>query len=564
MIHMRALLLLSVLTLIPVSPVLALPAGDRLIAAARDGIDGEVSAQLAAHAEINARDDTSATALSWAVLRNNSSVVARLLKAHANPNLADANGITPLMLAIDGGFGDSVRQLLAAGADPNLARPSGETPLMSAVRTGSSDIVAQILARKVDVNARENQFQQTALMWSVGHPEILRQLLDHRADVRAATRSWKTVATNYTPVVSTIGNTGIPWNYDSEYSGASGGLTALIFAAQRDDLESAKMLLDAGADVNQAAADGSTALLASLYRFVPNSSTQDRNQRGIFGGLRFAPDFKMANLLLDKGAKPNAADRAGYTPLHGAVLSMLKFNRRGEVIIGFEGDKRNNPNAPPPKPPANEPDGLAMAKRLLDLGADPNAATGATTPGPLGAVKINPAPPGSTPYHLAGKADSARLVELMAAHGANPNQLRKDGHSPFTIAVMSNDLPVVQAMAARGADAKMRFNPSDKIPDPVKSIAEVRKNETALHIAAISGANYVVPFLAAQGVPLDAKNDHGEIALDLADAQERFRYARAKEAAGNMDSKGTEIVRETQTSDAFKKLTGKGSSVASN
>jgi ankyrin repeat protein len=272
----------------------------------------------------------------------------------------------------------------------------------------------------------------------------------------------------------------------------------------------------------------------------------------------------MAALLLDRGAKPAVSDRAGYTPLHGVALSMLKFNGRGEVIIGFEGDKRNNPNAPPPKPPANETEGLAMAKRLLDLGADPNAATRQTTPGPLGAVKINPAPPGSTPYHLAGKADSAKLVELMAAHGANANQLRKDGHSPFTIAIMSNDLPVVQAMAAHGADTKMRFNPSDKIPDPVKSVAEIRSNETVLHIAAVSGANYVVPFLGAQGVSLDAKNDHGETAQDLADAQERFRYARAKEAAGNMDRKGTEIMRETQTSEAFKKLTGKGNSVASN
>jgi ankyrin repeat protein len=558
--RLRAALLVTVL--VAAVPAWASPAGDRLVAAARDGVEGEVSKLLAARADVNAHDDTGATALSWAVVRNNASVVARLLKARANPNLADANGITPLMLAINGGFSDSVRQLLAAGADPNLARPDGETPLMSAVRVGSADIVGQLLTRKVDVNARETKFHQTALMWGIGHPAILRQLLDHGADVRAVTKIWKTTTTNYTPVVSTIGNTGIPWNYDSEYEGASGGLTALIFAAQEGDLESARMLLDAGADVNQAAADGTTALLASLYRFVPNSATQDRNQRGIFGGLRFAADYKMAALLLDRDAKPNVADRAGYTPLHGVVLSMLGFNRRGEVIIGFEGDKRNNPKAPPPQPPANEAEGLAMAKRLLDLGADPNAATRQTTPGPLGAVKINPAPPGSTPYHLAGKADSARLVELMAAHGANANQLRKDGHSPFTIAIMSNDLPVVQVFAAHGADTKMRFNPSDKIPDPVKSVAEIRNNETVLHIAAISGANYVVPFLAAQGVPLDARNDHGETALDLADAQERFRYARAREAAGNMDRKGTEIVRETQTSDAFKKL--KGSSVASN
>lgn len=545
------------------SPALAAP-DERLIAASRDGIEGAVSALLAAHADVDLQDDTGATALSWAVLRNNGAVVARLLAARANPNLADANGITPLMLAIETSSSDCVRRLLAAGADPDLARPGGETPLMTAVRVGSSDSVAQLLARNVQVNAHENQFHQTALMWAAGHPEIVRQLLAAGADKNAATKIWKTVTTNYTPVVSTIGNTGIPWNYDSEYEGASGGLTALIFAAQKGNLESAKLLLDAGADVNRGAADGTTALLASLYRFLPNSETQDRNQRGIFGGLRFAADYTMAKLLLDRGAKPNVSDRAGYTPLHGVTLSLLRFNRRGEIIIGFDGDQRNQPNAPPPKPPENEAEGLAIAKQLLDLGADPNAATRQTTPGPLGAVKVNPAPPGSTPYHLAGKAHSAKLVELMAAHGADANRLRKDGHTPFTIAIMSNDLPVVQAMSAHGADAKMILNPSDKVADPVKSIAEVRGNETVLHIAAISGANFVVPFLAGQGAALDAKNDHGETALDLADAQERFRYARAKEAAGNMDRKGDEIMRETQTSDAFKKLLGKGKSVARN
>jgi len=549
--------------LLAASPAFAAP-DERLIAASRDGIEGAVSSLLAARADVDTQDDTGATALSWAVLRNNGAVVARLLAARANPNLADANGITPLMLAIEGSSSDGVRQLLAAGADPNLARPSGETPLMTAVRTGSRDIVGQLLARKVQVDAQENQFHQTALMWAAGHPEIVSQLLAAGADKSAATKVWKTVTTNYTPVVSTIGNTGIPWNYDSEYEGVSGGLTALIFAAQKGNLESAKLLLDAGADVNQAAADGTTALLASLYRFVPNSETQDRNQRGTFGGLRFAADYAMAKLLLERGAKPNVSDRAGYTPLHGAVLSLPRFNRRGEIIIGFDGDQRNQPNAPPPKPPENETEGLAMAKQLLDLGADPNTATHQTTPGPLGAVKVNPAPPGSTPYHLAGKAGSAKLIELMAAHGANANRLRKDGHTPFTIAIMSNNLPVVQAMAAHGADAKMILNPSDKVADPVKSIAEVRGNETVLHIAAISGANYVVPFLAGQGAPLNAKNDHGETALDLADAQERFRYGRAKEAAGNMDRKGEEIMRETQTSDAFKKLLGKGKSVASN
>jgi ankyrin repeat protein len=544
------------------SPAMASPQGDRLIAAARDGIDSELAAVLAKPVDVNEVDDTGATALAWAAMRNNSAQVARLLKARANPNITDVNGVSPLMLAIDGNHVESVRLLLAAGADPNLARTNGETPLMSAVRIGSPDIVRQLLARKADVNAREKNFNQTALMWAAGRPGIARLLLDNGADVKAVTKVWTTTTVNYTPVVSTIGNTGIPWNFEGEYSGQSGGVSALVFAAQKGDGETVKMLLDAGADVNQPSADGTTALLASLYKFVPNSTMQDRNQRGVFGGLNFAPDFAMANLLLDRGAKPNVADRAGYTPLHGAVLGMLKFNRRGEITIGFEGDKRNQPNAPPPKPPENEAQGLAMVKRLLDAGANTNAATRETTPGPLGAVKVNPAPAGSTPYHLAGRASSAKLTLLMAAHGANPNQLRKDGHTPFSIALMTNDLPTVQAMAAHGADLKLRYDPSDKIPDPVESKAEIRKGETALHIAAISGSNYLIAFLAERGVPLDARNDHGETALDLADAQERFRHARAVEALRNQDKSGAELPRETQTSDAVKKAMGR--KVASN
>ncbi len=538
---------------------LAAPQDDRLIAAARDGIEADVAVLLAHHADANASDDTGATALAWAVMGDNGAVAARLLNAHADPNRADANGITPLMLAIDADHPQMVRTLLAAGADPKLARPGGETALMSAVRMGSADMVRQLLAAHSDVNAREARYQQTALMWAAGKPELVRLLLGAGADVKAASKTWETMTTNYSPVVSTVGNTGIPWLFDNEYRAPAGGVTALIFAAQKSDMESVKLLLDAGADVNQASADGTTPLLAALYKFVSNRDLVDRNQRGAFGGLSFHPDLAMANLLLDRGAKAIASDRAGYTPLHAAVMSLLKFNRIGAIVAGLDnsGDFSRLPDAFAPKQPAPTEQGMALVTRLLAMGADPNAATRDTTPGPLGAVKVNPAPPGSTPYSLAAASGNAALVELLAAKGGDANKLRKDGHTPFTVAVMSNNLPVVQALVAHGANLAMLYNPSDKVPDPVKSIAEIRKIQTIAHLAAIAGAFRVVPYLAAQGVPLDAKNDRGETALDLADAQERFRYAIKVQALGNADKKADGVVRETQTSDAFKAAMGK-------
>ncbi len=376
-------------------------------------------------------------------------------------------------------------------------------------------------------------------------------------------KSWKTTTVNYTPVVSTIGNTGIPWNFEGEYSGASGGVTPLIFAAQKGDLESARMILDAGADVNQPSADGTTALLASLYKFVPNSTLQDRNQRGVFGGLSFAPDLKMANLLLDRGATPKAADCAGYTPLHAATLNLLKFNRRGEITIGFEGDKRNQPQC---------------AARPSRRKTRPKACFGEA---PAGCGRQSQCRDARNHAGSVGRGqDQSRATGLHALSSGWYRQQRQvdrtDGGAwrrrqpiaqgrPFALFDRADVQRSAECAGDGGAWRRISSGAmirSDKIPDPVESKAEIRKGETALHIAAISGSNYVIPFLAAKGVPLDVKNDHGETALDLADAQERFRYARAMEAVRNQDKSGADLVRETQTSNALKKAMGR--KVASN
>ena len=481
-------------------PAAATPSGDRLIAAAQDGLTAELDALIAKHADVNATDSAGATALAWAVMRGNDEAAARLLKAHADPNRTDANGVSPLLLAIDSNAPGLVKLLLANGANASLARDDGETPLMHAVQAGALDMVQMLLDSKADVNVRENQFGQTALMWAAGHPELTAVLLAHGADFRAVTKSWETSTVNYITTTSTLGATGIPWNNEGTYSGRAGGSTPMLFSIQAGDLKSVEALIAAGADINQAAADGTTPLLASLYNFSSGSSLGAG--RNASRGLRYAPSVAIANLLLDHGAQVNASDRAGYTPLHGAVLVLVAGGTGRLPQIGFQPGKLSTPDAPAPVPPKNEAEGLKLVARLLDLHADPNAETKNTTPGPVGALRVNPASAGSTSFHLAAFAHSVKLIDLLTAHGANPNLVRKDGHTPFSLAVMSNDLPVVRAMVAHGADLKMHYNPVDKVAgtDPLKADAYPRGNETILHIAAIPGANYVVEYLAQQGV----------------------------------------------------------------
>ena len=541
-------------------------AGTDLIEAVQNDDRATVSALLTKHVAVNAREDDGATPLAWAAVRCNLEIARMLLKAGADPNLRNEQGIGPLYLAITNGSQAMVQLLLAKGADANVAREDGETPLMTAARLGQIDVMKALLKHGADMNAKEKRFGQTALMWATGYPDAVRLLVENGADVRATSKEWQITATIYTPTTSTLGKTGIPWNNDGAYASEQGGQSTLLFAVQKHDLESVRILLEAGVDVNVRSADGTTPLLAALYKWDPLgkefvAGTGAPAPAG--SSARFGADLAMARFLLDHGALVNVADGAGYTPLHGAVLAVAGITTMGRDRSAYGGGRAvRTKTAVPVANAAKLEEALAMVKRLLDAGADPNRQTLYPTSGPVGDVRINPAPPGSSAFHIAADSDCLALVKMLADKGANPNLLRKDGHTPFSVAVLSTDLPVVKEMVARGADLTMRYNPTDHFADPVKPISLTRRNQTIMHIAAGAGAPEVIEFLYSQGVRLDAKNSMGETPLDLADHQERYHEARAREGAE--DKPGTVITRDTATSDAIKKLLAAAADVSVN
>jgi ankyrin repeat protein len=533
-----------------------------MVEAARNDDASAVTALISRHSDVNARSDDGSTALAWSAMRSNLQIAQGLLKAGANPNLASVTGITPLALAILNGSDPLVRLLLEHGANPNLARDSGESSLMTASRLGRIDVMQLLIAHGADVNAKENQFQQTALMWAAaGHPDGVRLLLDHKADLDAITKTWDVKARKYGNGFTTLGKTGIPWVSQGEFDTKVGGYNALLFAVEKRDLASARILLDAGADVNKAAADGATALLLALYKFEPSS-----------GGLD--SDLPMASFLLDRGAEANVADLTGYTPLHGVVLAIAAASK--PMPSGRRGGGARPAGDAPPKINANPiaartaatvvsrrggiapaagaervTDLLAMAKRLLDAGADSNRQTVNPTPGPIGDTRVNLAPPGSSPFHIAASVSNLDLIRLLEAHGGNPNALSQEGHSPFTVAVKSGNLDVVKEMVAHGADLSAHYNPDDMVSDPVESIARPRKGQTVMHVAVVAGQASVIQYLYSIGVSLELKNEANETPLMLADSQERYQFALAKQ-------NGREATRSTTLTGAIKKLLAEG------
>ena len=229
----------------------ALLAGVPLIDAVKTADREALRALLEQKADVNAAEGDGTTALHWASYRDDGEIADLLIRAGARVNAANDLGATPLWTACLNGSAGMVRRLLQAGANPNLALLLGETPVMVASRAGNPDVVQQLLAKGANVNARAAR-GQTALMWAVAqkHPDVVKVLLAHGADVHARSEVWSQMMA--------VSPHGVP-AYNRQIP--HGGDTALMFAARVGDLGSAKLLLAAGANVNDADAWGVSALV---------------------------------------------------------------------------------------------------------------------------------------------------------------------------------------------------------------------------------------------------------------------------------------------------------------
>ena len=350
--------------------------------AAMEGNTAAVRALLGKKAEVNAPQVDGATALHWAVQANNLEMIEMLLGAGAAVSAASKSGATPMQLAAMNGHAAIIERLIRAGADPNAPlSQTGDTALMMAARTGKVDAVKVLLDRGANVNAKETWGGTTALMWAISerHSDVAKVLVERGADLNAKS--------NFVPSASGRGFEGTapvapkPDQAIEEF--ASGWMTPLMFAAREDDLESARILIQAGADVNAVGGDGKDALGLAL----------------------FDGSYDVASLLVDRHANVNHADAQRFTPLFWAM------------------DRRNMETAP------NFPwmitiDPLPVIQKLLDAGADPNTLVNNTPRARMrdGSPRIVFA----TALMRAAFSGDMELVKLLLAHGADPHIQSRD------------------------------------------------------------------------------------------------------------------------------------------
>jgi ankyrin repeat protein len=454
-------------------------AGDlRLIEAVRARNVERVRALLAERVNVNATQGDGATALHWAVHLDDLPLVDTLIRAGARADVADDTGATPLYLACMNRNADAVSKLLAAGANPTAALVSGETVLMTCARSGEATGVRALLSRGAIVNATESTHNQTALMWAAAqaHSHVVRALLERGADVRARSREYSQTVTS--EVTQRAGRE------ELNYTVPRGGMTALLFAARSGDAESARLLVAAGADVNEALPDGASALIVAAH-----------------SGHRQA-----AMALLDTGANPNA-NAVGYTALHAAVL-------------------RSD---------------LDLVKALLARGADPNAPITRGTPVRRNSqdYELPKTLLGATSYALAAKFLEPEIMRALAAAGADTRQPMKDGATPLMAASGMGIVAPAQD-EKRGTDRRGLAILDGGIVEPESRVLETvttalslgsdleavnASGETVLHIAAAQGYETIVRALAERGANLNARNARGQTPLGALVARKATRPA---------------------------------------
>jgi ankyrin repeat protein len=430
----------------------------RLVEAAKNQDATAVRSLLKQHVDVNAPDVDGTTALIYAAHQNNLDLVQLLLAAGADAKAANRYRVSALSEACNLGNGEVIQALLKAGADPNATIGEGETPLMTASRTGSVMGVKALLAAGAGVNAKESYRGETALMWAVAenHADIARLLIAAGAEVNAQ-------------------STFFDYNFRKVASGGTqailfrGGLTPLLFAARQGAVESAQVLLDAGADVNLPEPEFKfTPLLEAIYN----------------------DHYDLAALLVEK--------KAG---LDGAVYLAVEMRN-----LDYFGNR-------PRKPVTDQLDELAFVRFLLDHGADPNAPLKTKLPGRMaqGAITV---PAGATPFYRAARSADLAVMRLLLEHGADSNR-PSDDHTT----------PLLAASTGQGA----RFAGGEERPEPefvealrlcVEKGADINaandRGDTPMHAAAQRGADQIVQFLADHGAKLDVKNKSGRTPLDLA------------------------------------------------
>lgn len=464
-----------------------------------------------------------ATPMWLAASHGDAAVIQVLLKGGADANEQLPLGRRPLMLAARSGSVEAVRALIDRGADVNAVESErGTSALMQAADQGHADVLRELIKRGANVAALAKPVMRDGRSAALGNSEDPRRavrqqniaaLCEAKNPDLAQVREQRVIllgagqrtipeadlckgierrGLGFVTVAGAGGNAGagvggeVAFELDADgnpvldangdpvpvSSGRGrrppprepdgGALTALVYAARNGNIDTARALLDGGADVNQTTRYGWSPLLAA---------TQNQN-------------YQMGKFLIERGANVNLANKGGWTPLYLAT------------------DNRNIEGGDYPTREADL-DSLAFITLLIDKGANVNARITESTETRTVFTNQWLNEEGATAFLRAAQSGDLELLKLLVARGADPKINTKLGVTPLAVAA-----------GIGWVEGVTRERSTQETVDSVKYLLSLGINpnfqadtgRVALHGAAHKGATEVVKVLVAAGAKMDVRD----------------------------------------------------------
>ncbi|KAM0519400.1 hypothetical protein ACHAPE_003572 [Trichoderma viride] len=476
-------------------------------------VEGKVKMVRLMKDDISLTDRFGWTPLHLATIYKHESLLRYITQDHAETMSTGDNKLrTPLHLAVEYELVDTVQMLIKAGAKVDTTAEDGSTPLHVVAKQKQKQILKLLLDHGANKEAMDME-GRTPFYLSVedGDIETINLLKDRDdAVVKAA---------------------------------AKDGTTPLHIALSRgqDGLEVAKMLLEAGADVNAKAKDGATALhiaaqcgsLVEILKFwVKFSSESLHGFSGVLHLFRSPESLETIDSSTGNGPRSldiNATDEYGQTPLLIAIYKAdwiaAKFllDMRASVIA----DRRNGYTAVLGAVIGDNEDILLQLLRkranVDDTDGDGYSALHLAIRNGnqrivqallVSKANIDAVVPGSndTPLHFAVRKGQTKIIQTLLEQGANTVLLNSFDFSPLQYALYGEDLPMVRILVQH-----------DKSSTIKAALQQNKEGDTPLHtLAACTGDEGTLCEMLDEllsigsGIDINAKNKEGRTPLDVA------------------------------------------------
>ncbi len=499
--------------------------------------------------DINQTGDEDIGGLYQAIKHNNIKAVKFFIENNANVEIATFDGTTPLVLAIEENKPKIVELLIKEGK-ANIygvyAKETEKYPIYCAVKNKNLNIIKILLNNNFDLkresyilsyameNSDENivkylvengadmySYEITALYQAVLNlnPKLVEYFLDKGASIEkaggtdvygnimmAAAGSKFNNSNDKSPVDLTLLEKSaensakitemLIGKADKNIINDSlEGKTPLIIAVGNSYIDTAKILIENGANINAVDIEGWSALSYAINNGdIEIAKLLLENKVKIKDELLIAikspiveSRINIMKLLIENGANINYTDENGFNPLNIAIesgdMELTKFlitnganvnslMQDGVSLIGYAIAQNN----------------MDLLQILIENGANVNYTGGDSW--------------ANTPLQTASRLGLDNVVRILLTRNADINAVDMNGNTALHTAALNSQLSIVKLLLEK--------NPNLDIQNKV--------GNTALHLAVISGNIDIVGELVLKGANTRIRNNDGKYPRDIARA----------------------------------------------